>query len=97
MAKSSVIQNNLIFDATYSISEFKAKFDVNEVRVLDNTANGGKLFFATNKRVVSGKVSGKFDPKKEVAISQVSDETTGETFLLLHNHVESTLKVVAQW
>lgn len=96
MAKVSN-QNNLIFDATYTIDAFKKQFEVTEVKVLDNTANGGKLFFATNKRIVSGKVSGKFDPKKEVVISQVSDETTGETFLLLHNHVDSALAVVASW
>ena len=85
----------LSFNSTWTPAEFKAKHEVSKIDLISNDKTG-KQFFATNVRTISGKVSSKIDADKPVAVSDCTDEDSGENFFMLHN-VVAKANINATW
>lgn len=81
------MEKNLKFITTWTIKEFKRKFDVSEIEVMRNE-NSGKCFFVYG--VETGAVSRKVETGELTSpvISEVLSPETGEMFYLLHQKGE---------
>ena len=79
-----IIMNDLKFLKTYSVAEFKKKYDVETIEIKKNPQTG-KNFFVYGFE--TGAVSDKLNSKGKLdvpVISEVCSGETGDTFYMLH-------------
>lgn len=74
--------NNLTYNQTWTVEQFKDLQKDSEINVVKNP-NTGKLFFVCGS--AQGAVSSNIAQSDTPVISEVSDKSTGEVFFMLHN------------
>jgi hypothetical protein len=87
--------NDLKFLKTYSVKEFKEKYNVEKIEVLKNPQTG-KNFFSYGFE--TGAVSEKFESTGKLdvpVISEVCSAETGDTFYMLHEKGKGGAELLA--
>jgi len=87
--------DDLKFLKTFTVAEFKQKFDLEKIEILKNPKTG-KNFFSYG--VETGVVSDKFEKLGRLnvpVISEVCSAETGDTFFMLHEKGTSSVQVLA--
>lgn len=85
-------ENNLVFNSTMSVEDFKASQNTKSIKVKELNAGSFSMLNDLNKVVgaVSARVNSQEGITKPV-VSEVTDET-GRTFFLLHQLGENSAK-----
>lgn len=86
------MENNLIFNETLTVEQFKAREHVNSIDVKQNPKSG-KLFFSYGAK--TGAVATRGIPEKPV-LSNVTG-TDGSNFWLLHEEGQGGAPVIASF
>jgi len=87
--------DDLKFLKTFTVAEFKQKFDLEKIEILKNPKTG-KNFFSYGFE--TGTVSDKFESNGRLnvpVISEVCSAETGDTFYMLHEKGTSSAQVLA--
>ena len=82
-------ENNLTYNQTWTVEQFKDLHKDSELNVIKNP-NTGKLFFICGD-VKNGAVSKNVAESSTPVVSEVSDKTTGEVFFMLHARSKSNV------
>lgn len=80
--------NNLTYNQTWTVEQFKDLHKDSELSVIKNP-NTGKLFFICGD--AQGAVSSNVAQSETPVISEVSDKATGEVFFMLHNRSKNNV------
>lgn len=82
----------LNFHTTWSVAEFKRKFNVDKINVIRNPKTDLRFFQADNNSDIRGAIGTAWTPSDDTVISEVSPKEGAEAgvmFYLLHTKRES--------
>jgi hypothetical protein len=77
--------NTLKFSDTLSVAKFKAINGISKLNLIKSPISGKRFFNSPDDSKIGGKVSEAIDMSQELFISTCTDETTGDSFNMLHN------------